>query len=117
MSRTELQQRSLDLPEAERAELAAELAGSLEAPETIRALRDRLANLEVAKMDALRKKLEATMESWFEGESTELTPERWAELLSHARSEDRLDEPFGQGVPAEWTGRTPRELRMSLKPE
>lgn len=56
-----------------------------------------------------------TIDSLFEGEPVELTDEYWEELMKKAFSDERLDEPFGLGVPPEWTGRTRRELREFLR--
>ena len=115
MTRAEIEHQCLELPEAERAALAETLLGSLNNSPRLQEIRQRLERAEDAEMAALRQRLDAEMERWFEGPSVEATDEVWEEILSRARSEERLDEPFGEGVPAEWVGRTPRELRDALK--
>jgi hemerythrin-like domain-containing protein len=114
MTRAEIEHESLGLPEAERAALVETLVTSLQDSERLAGIRARLDRIEAAEMEALRRKLDAEMDSWFEGPSVEVTDEVWEEILVEARSEERLDEPFGEGVPEEWVGRTPRELRESL---
>ncbi len=115
MNREEIQTQCLELPEAERAALAQRLADSLGDARRIQALRDHLEALEKAKMEALRQKLGAEMATWFKGPSVEMTPEAWKAFMEEARDGDRLDEPYGEGVPVEWTGRTRREHRELIK--
>ncbi len=115
MTREEIQAQCLELPEAERAALAQQLADSLKDPESLEALRARLDAREAAEMRVLGQKLEAQMESWFEGEgeSVEVTDEWWEKLLTREPTEEELDRPLGLSVPPEWTGRTLRELRAA----
>lgn len=115
MTREEIRTQCLRLPEAERAALAEQLVDSLHETERLEAIRDHIDDLEASRLEARREKLEAEMASWFEGESVEMTDERWEELMHRARTEDRSDKPYGVGVPAEWTGKTPREHQEALK--
>lgn len=115
MTRAEIQAQCLDLPEPDRAALAETLAESLDDASRIETLRSRLEKLEAAKMEILRQKLDAEMESWFEGESVEMTDETWDALMKEARERDRSDEVYGRAVPAEAQGLTRREYRESLK--
>lgn len=115
MTWAEIQSQCLALPEAERTALIESLTDSVQEPERLRALREHLDALEAERMEALRQRLDAEMASWFEGEAVEMTDERWEALMEKARTEDRSDEPYGVEVPAEWTGRTPREHREALK--
>lgn len=59
----------------------------------------------------LRLRVEAEMESWFDGPAEAMTEDDWKQILSGERTEEELDRPLGLAVPPEWTGRTLRELR------
>ena len=102
MTRAEIQAQCLELPESDRAALAETLAESLDDASRIETLRSHLEKLEAAKMETLRQKLDAEMESW-------------DALMKEAREGDRSDEPYGRAVPAEAQGLTRREYRESLK--
>lgn len=115
MNQEEIQAQCLELPEAERAGLVEKLAGSLRDPERLHALREILDSLEKQQLEATRRRLQTEMKTWFEGEPVEMTDERWDSLMKEARKQDRLDEPYGAGVPAEWTGKTRREHHELLK--
>lgn len=114
MTRTEIKAKALSLPEEDRAALAGQLVASIEDPRRLEPVADQVNDAYQARLDAWGARLAAEMESWFDGEARELTPEVWEEILTKARTEENLDEPFGDSVPKEWTGRTRRELREFL---
>lgn len=113
MTWDEIQSSCLSLPEPERVALAGKLVESLDDTEGIERLRRQVEAQEAAKMEGLRKKLDAEMTSWFEEGSEELTEEGWRQIFSDEVTEEELDKPLGTGVPREWTGRTLRELRAT----
>jgi hypothetical protein len=115
MTQADLRKYCLDLPEDRRAELAEALVDSLDDAARIEALRAHLQALEAKLMLKLRDQLEAQVTSWFDGEAAEMTEDRWNRLMERARTEDRADVPYGEAVPVEWSGRTPREHRRSQK--
>ncbi|MDY7093871.1 MAG: hypothetical protein SX243_12945 [Acidobacteriota bacterium] len=96
MTRAEIEQEFLVLPEAERSALLQDVAAG-----------------EAGRLQALKQAVEAEMARWFEGPAEPMTEADWQHILSGKRTEAEFDRPLGLGVPPEWTGKTLRELRDS----
>jgi hypothetical protein len=110
MTRAEIEQELLALPEADRGAVLARMLGTRSDARRAQLLQDVAAG-EAGRLQALKQTLEAEMARWFEGPAEPMTEDDWQQILSGERTEEELDRPLGLGVPPEWTGKTLRELR------